>query len=167
MGGDVKEDDMYKLNRGTRLAKNFTLAEFACPGSDVIEVDYRLVEKLQRMRDVISFIRGKDTAITIMSGYRTQAYNKKIGGADGSQHMYGKAADIHVEGLNPFEVYPYAVYVGFTGIGVYSPPEDSGSWIHVDVRPASARWGKYKQAKELDSETVYKIKIKDLKEMIT
>ena len=36
--------------------------------------------------------------IIITSGYRSQRVNKLVGGSKTSQHMLGKAADIHVQG---------------------------------------------------------------------
>lgn len=94
----VKE---YSLMRDgdLKLSENFTVREFYChDGSDKILIDTELVEILQSIRDAF----GKP--ITINSAYRNATYNKKIGGATNSQHVYGKAADIRVEGVPPFAV---------------------------------------------------------------
>lgn len=37
---------------------------------------------------------GEEVKIYIRSGYRGPAYNKRVGGADGSRHLTGEAADI-------------------------------------------------------------------------
>lgn len=70
----------------------------------------------------------------ICSGYRTEAYNRKIGGAPKSQHMLGMAADIAIAGISPLEVAQYAEFLqpGAGGIGVYS------TFTHVDVRTGRA-----------------------------
>lgn len=39
--------------------------------------------------------------IIITSGYRSQRVNELVGGSVSSQHMSGKAADIHVQGYTP------------------------------------------------------------------
>ena len=39
--------------------------------------------------------------IIITSGYRSQKVNELVGGSKTSQHLLGKAADIHVQGYTP------------------------------------------------------------------
>ena len=60
--------------------------------------------------------------------------NKKVGGAKYSQHVQGKAADIVISGVTPYEVAKYAESLGAGGIGLYN------SFTHVDVRPGKSRW---------------------------
>ena len=74
--------------------------------------------------------------MTINSGYRTPAYNKKVGGDSFSQHLYGMAADIRVNGYTPEQVAAYVetLLPNTGGIGVYQ------SFIHVDVRETKSRW---------------------------
>ena len=62
------------------------------------------------------------------------AANKKVGGAKYSQHVQGKAADIVISGVTPYEVAKYAESLGAGGIGLYN------SFTHVDVRPGKSRW---------------------------
>lgn len=112
------------------ITKNFKVREFKCKdGSDVIFVSDELAKVLQQIRDHF----GK--AVTINSGYRTPTYNKKIGGATYSQHMYGTAADIVVSGVKPSEVYAYADSIlKAGGVGKYD------SFTHVDVRETKSRF---------------------------
>ena len=120
-----------KANGNTKLSNNFTVREFACKdGSDSVKISSDLVAILQKIRDHF----GKP--VTINSAYRNSAYNKKIGGATYSQHVYGTAADIVVQGVSPDEVAKYAEYLmpKYGGIGLYP------SFTHVDVRSARARW---------------------------
>lgn len=115
----------------TQLTKNFQVKEFACSdGTDTIFISSLLVSVLQNVRDHY----GK--AVHINSAYRTEAHNKKIGGAAYSQHKYGIAADIHVDGVKPKELAAYIETLLPTsgGIGIYS------SFVHVDVRRTRARW---------------------------
>lgn len=115
-------------------ATNFKVKEFSChDGSDVVKIDSDLVIKLQALRDII------EKPIVINSGYRTPEYNKKIGGASRSQHIYGKAADIAISGINPKEIAKQAETLGFMGIGLY----DWG--CHVDTRKTKSFWETDKQ----------------------
>ena len=81
------------------LSPHFRVQEFRCKdGSDPVFVDTALVELLEQLRAHF----GK--AVTITSGYRTPAHNAKAGGTRFSQHLYGRAADIRVQGASVEEV---------------------------------------------------------------
>ena len=112
-----------------QISKNFKLKEFQCKdGSQLVKIDSELLDKLQKLRDEI----GKP--IIINSGYRTEEYNKKVGGAKKSYHMQGKAVDIRVNGMKPKEIAKVAEKIGFNGVGVYK------NFLHVDVRRIKAVW---------------------------
>jgi uncharacterized protein YcbK (DUF882 family) len=104
------------------------LSEFQCKSTGEVKLEEALVEKLQKLRDMI----GKP--IIIHSGYRTPEYNAQVGGAKESQHMEGKAADISVKGMTSEELAKLAEKVGFNGIGIYA------GFVHCDVRSYKARW---------------------------
>jgi zinc D-Ala-D-Ala carboxypeptidase len=76
--------------------------------------------------------------VTVTSGYRCTAHNAAVGGAAGSKHLLGLAADIKVKGMSPTKVAKYLAaspYANFLGVGTYS------SWVHVDVaRTRFTRW---------------------------
>ena len=123
----------YSLTKdGTKkLSENFKVKEFACrDGSDVVFVSDKLVSVLQQIRSHFN------ARVIITSAYRTPVYNKKMGGATHSQHLYGKAADFTVEGIAPKEVARYAetLLLNTGGIGIYS------SFVHIDDRAAKSRW---------------------------
>ena len=114
-----------------KLSTNFRVREFACSdGSDPIFIDSELVSVLQKIRTHF----GK--SVTITSAYRTPTHNKAVGGVTHSQHLYGKAADIKVNGISPQKVATYAetILTNKGGIGVYS------SFTHIDVRGTCSRW---------------------------
>lgn len=120
-----------KKDSGTYLSDNFKVKEFACnDGSDTVLISDELVDLLQKIRDHFG------VAVTINSGYRTSAYNKKVGGATNSQHVKGTAADIVVKGVDPLTVARYSEYLmpDSGGIGVYQ------TFTHVDVRTRRSRW---------------------------
>ena len=88
------------------------------------------VELLQKIRDHFK------APVTINSAYRNHCYNKKVGGASGSMHLYGAAADIRVKGVAPKDVAAYAELLmpNKGGIGIYP------TFVHVDVRAVKSRW---------------------------
>ncbi len=120
-----------KLAGDKALSKNFRVREFAChDGTDTVFIADELVDLLQKIRDHY----GKPVCIN--SGYRTEVWNKAHGGAAQSQHKYGRAADIHIEGVTPAALAAYveSIMPSTGGIGIYK------SFTHVDVRANRARW---------------------------
>lgn len=134
----------YSLKKDgeTQLSKNFKVREFYChDGSDKILIDTELVEILQSIRDAF----GKP--ITINSAYRNATYNKKIGGAKNSQHVYGKAADIRVNGVPPFAVAAWMErHIESAGKHTcgYYPIQ---LFCHVDSRSAPTLFQEYSRGK--------------------
>lgn len=120
-----------KNDGNKKLSDNFIVSEFRCKdGSDEILIDTELVNILQKVRNHFN------KPVTINSAYRNAIYNKKIGGASRSQHVYGAAADIVVKDIKPEVVAQYVEYLmpNKGGIGLYS------TFTHVDVRASRARW---------------------------
>jgi peptidoglycan hydrolase-like protein with peptidoglycan-binding domain len=113
------------------VSKNFQVKEFACKdGSDTVKVDLALVERLQAIRDHF----GK--AVTIVSGYRTDAYNKTVpGAATGSYHVKGQAADISISGVSRAQIRAYAITIGLSyEIYTSDSPNATGLTQHLDTR---------------------------------
>ena len=94
-------------------------------------------ERLRPLCEQLEIIRKAlgDMSIRVISGYRSPAYNKAIGGADKSQHMEGRAADIVVPGRQASEVHALILQLSkdkkikIGGLGDYS------NFVHVDIRP--------------------------------
>lgn len=124
------------------LSTNFKVKDFACKdGSDVILINPYLIELLEKIRAHF----GK--SLSINSGYRTPPYNRKIGGADKSSHMFGNAADFRIDGVKPIEICTWLNTFHTGGIGLYV----TKNFTHVDVRnvvgSAKATWSKPKGIK--------------------
>ncbi|MDP3768295.1 MAG: D-Ala-D-Ala carboxypeptidase family metallohydrolase [Dehalococcoidia bacterium] len=135
-------DDMAKR---TRLSPHFTREEFDSRDGTPYPERW-IAPRLTPLVAVLEDLRARvgERAITILSGYRSPAHNRAVGGARASQHMEGRAADIRVAGMTPAQVHAelLAMYnegdhrIG--GLGLYN------SFVHVDVRPSGAgrlaRW---------------------------
>ena len=120
--------NIYSLKKdgNKKLSENFTVKEFKCnDGSDKIKIDLNNVSNLQKIRNHF----GKSIKIT--SGYRTAAYNAKIGGSKNSYHCKGQAADIVVANINARKVAMYAESIGCKGV-IWYPLK---KFTHVDTRP--------------------------------
>lgn len=85
-------------------------------------------ELIQRLEQLRALKGGRP--LVIISGYRSPATNRAVGGVPRSQHLYGRAADIDPSYCSLDE----AVSCGFRGVGYSS----GGRAVHVDVRPGPA-----------------------------
>ena len=129
----VKE---YSSKEKIQLQPNFKSTEFRCKcggkycNGFPVEPDEQLVRKLDEFREKLGIpvkVGG--------SGIRCPQHNKNVGGASGSQHLYGKAADLY-SSKSPEEMLRVAEEVlnGTGGLGIYK-------WgIHFDVRTGKSRW---------------------------
>lgn len=87
--------------------KNFRKWEFRCRCGGAhcdgypAKVDVGLLERLQKVRDHYG------VPVTVTSGLRCKAHNCLSGGAEGSQHLYGRAADFVAAGVEMESLYSY------------------------------------------------------------
>lgn len=131
----------YAKNEDYQLSKNFKSSEFDCHGSGcclLTTIDDKLVKYLQLIRDYFN------KPVNISSGYRCPTHNKNIGGATGSRHSKGQAADIYINGVAPIEIAKYAESIGVLGIGLYETNAD-GHFVHIDTRDTKSFWYGQKQ----------------------
>ena len=119
------------------LAKNI-------PSHVHIENLRRLCGWLEMLRDEWNRRYGEgDDPIIINSGYRSPQVNAAVGGAKGSNHLTGCAADIRVAGME--QALRYAVILldisdesqeDFDELLLERSPK-GGYWLHFAVRPPS------------------------------
>lgn len=102
------------------LSPHFSSWEFRSRDGSYKRPPATFIAKLEALR------RRIGRPLPILSGYRSPADNRRVGGARSSRHLVGDAADIPV-GLVHVD---QAVGAGFTGIGVRD-----GWVVHVDERP--------------------------------
>lgn len=114
-----------------KLSPHFNDSEFRCRHCK------KLKKPPQELLTLLELVRchfGKPVHIT--SGYRCRIYNNRIGGSKRSKHMYGKAVDFYIHGVNTKLIYAFLDSIpSARGLGLYN------TWIHADTRNApKARW---------------------------
>jgi uncharacterized protein YcbK (DUF882 family) len=121
------------------MTKNFKLKEFKCKGG--AEMPLEVYENIIKLAGQLQFLRDyTGRAVRINSAYRSSKHNAKVGGSKTSQHLYGKAADITIDGLKPIEVFTLIedlIDLGLMlqgGLGLYD------TFVHYDIRKTKARW---------------------------
>ncbi len=149
----------------TRLSPHFTLAEMCKTSAKTADgrsaqgdallakniPSHVHIENLKRLCGWLEMLRSEwnkrygegDDPIIINSGYRSEAVNKAVGGAKGSNHLTGCAADIRVAGME--QALRYAVILldisdesqeDFDELLLERSPK-GGYWLHFAVRPPS------------------------------
>lgn len=121
------------------LTRNFSILEFAChDGTPVPGIYLQNVTELAKNLQVLRDYLGK--SIMINSGYRTESWNRKVGGKINSYHLKAMAADIVVRDIKPETVraaIEHLIKEGKMkqgGIGSYT------NFTHYDIRGFKARW---------------------------
>lgn len=154
------------INKQARLSQHFTLGELCktsaktADGRSATQGDALLaknipshvhIENLRRLCSWLEMLRDEwnrrygegDDPIIINSGYRSEAVNKAVGGAKGSNHLTGCAADIRVAGME--QALRYAVILldisdesqeEFDELLLERSPRGT-YWLHFAVRPPS------------------------------
>lgn len=126
----------YTKGDSAKLSPNFRAREFDCQGSGcctTTPIDEKLVEYLQQIRDYF----GRPVYLT---AYRCKTHNARTpNAAPNSYHVYGEAADFHIDGVAPAEIAKYAESIGVKGIGLYD------TFVHIDTRQSKSFWYSHAQ----------------------
>jgi hypothetical protein len=153
------------------VSPHFTLAQFLCKqaadGERYLVVSERLLLKLERVLEAVNAEGVRADTFTLLSGFRTPAYNAAIGNGRYSRHIYGGAADVFIDtdgdgwmdDLNgdgqitradAARLYDlvermaaqdnFAPYIG--GLGEYGATSVRTPFVHIDERGWRARWGR-------------------------
>lgn len=126
------------------MTEHFTLTEFIrsdrakamgidnTPPESVIKALMNTMEGMERVRSVLKF------AVIVLSGYRSEAVNKLVGGSSQSQHILGEACDF----ICPKFGFPHEVAkilelnkdkIGFDQLILEK------SWVHISFGPRDRR----------------------------
>ena len=122
------------------LSPHFKVKEFRCKdGSDKIRIESNLIPVPEKVYDHFGA-----SSITITSGYRTQAHDKKVGGKGSGNHCDGKAVDFVVyKGKDRIPSGKVALYledIGVTGIGYRCGGGTYATHMDVGYRTWAKRW---------------------------
>jgi uncharacterized protein YcbK (DUF882 family) len=125
-----------------KLTRNFNSEEFRCKDAKGTPVPGQYMSNLLELAINLQVLRDyiKEPVLLTGSGYRTPAWNKKVGGAVESQHMTASAGDINAKNYTPRElanVIELLITKGLMkqgGLGVYP------GFVHYDIRGIKARW---------------------------
>lgn len=126
----------YSKSSRERLSRNFSVPEYRCHGTgccNAVLIDTELVDIEQDLRDHFG------VEVTNTSAYRCPIHNRSVGGAVGSRHTKGQAADFVVAGIAPRKAAQYLESRGVRGIGLYETQAD-GFFVHVDTRTKKSFW---------------------------
>lgn len=121
--------DVDFIERGLWPFRYFRPEEIRSKGDGSILVDYQALEMLDRFRDDIG------APIFVTSAYRDHAHNAAVGSQPTSLHRQGRAFDIWVNRVTPYELAQWAALFGWPGIGLYE------TFVHVDDG-SPRRWGR-------------------------
>jgi hypothetical protein len=163
--------EVTRKNADTPISPHFRLGQFLCKEEGgfpkYLLLDSRLPAKLEALLDALKAHGVATESLEIMSGYRTPAYNRRIGNTTTfSRHVFGQAADVFVDraprdgimddldGDGKSDARDSALLFGIADGLDRDPPEDwrvggassyegteaHGPFLHVDVRGRAARW---------------------------
>jgi uncharacterized protein YcbK (DUF882 family) len=115
-------------------SKHLSWGELACNDGTPYPEEWRTTRAVQ-LAEIFEMIRTicGNKSITVLSAFRTPAWNKKVGGAVSSQHLLGKALDLKHTTLTNDEFYKLIRNLPLKatkirGIGRYT------TFVHVDIR---------------------------------
>lgn len=109
-----KSDSNRRAGRPTASA-HFSFAEFRCKcygsraGCQGVKIHRAHLARLERARSKVGPIR-------VVSGYRCTLYNRAVGGASNSQHVYGVATDVSFPTQSTVTSWGLFAGIGYGGI---------------------------------------------------
>lgn len=117
----------YKKTAEKQLTKHFKLSEIHCHGKkccNKTKLDTAVVKLAEKMRQALG------VAFTVESGYRCEAHNRAVGGANGSGHCKGTALDLTTESVSRERLAVLAELCGVPRIGIYES-DNKKCMIHI------------------------------------
>ena len=148
--------DIVQLNSNAKLSEHFSLGELTKSGShpEVYNIpSHEAIANLKRICVWLEALReaspgpskGRGEPIIINSGYRSPQLNRKIGGANNSNHLTGCAVDIRTSGMEQAICYA-AILINYSKESQQNFDEllieknrYGAIWLHFAVRPSGNR----------------------------
>jgi len=132
-------------DRPEQLTPHFHLDEFMC--ADGTPVPDNLYLAVRELAENLEVLRARvDRPVTIISGFRTGAYNKRIGGAAKSQHLAAAAADVKVKGYSPKRLAALIAELIEEGVMKKGGVAEYPAFTHYDIRGKNVRWSGTRRA---------------------
>ena len=160
--------EVTRENEDVLVSPHFRLKQFLCkqPGARrYVVLNERLLLTLESVLTQVHEAGYRATTFTVMSGYRTPAYNRSLGNSRFSMHQWGAAADIFIDedgngvmddltgdgrsdARDAERLYRLIdaaaarpeTQLRIGGLGKYAPTANHGPFVHVDVRDRKVRW---------------------------
>lgn len=127
------------------ISPNFLLDEFTRSAkADELNIDNTpkpdsMINLALLCKHVLEPLRsGIGVPVVITSGYRSKELNNAVGGAVGSQHIYGMAADIITPGYDLKSAFKFITEKLIFDQAIYEE-HPGGDWIHVSYEHGSNR----------------------------
>ena len=131
----------------TQLTEHFTLEEFTLsqtaarkglnntPSEHDLKNIQRIAELMEKVRTILD-----DHPILISSGYRSAKVNKAVGGAKGSAHMHGLAADFTCPSFGtPIDVCE-KLAPHMEELGIDQLIHEYNTWVHLGLSATDPRY---------------------------
>lgn len=119
--------------------RHFIVAEF--DSRDGVKVPAAALGELEHLvAELLDPLRDRFGPVTVLSGFRSDAHNRAVGGAARSYHKYrlapgrGVAADVRCARGSVADWAAFADRRGAGGLGTYS------GFVHIDTRRGRERW---------------------------
>jgi len=162
--------EVTPVTENAQISPNFKLGQFVTKQGGAYPRYVVLREQLAlKLESILEEARRRGISaqtFTIMSGYRTPAYNRGLGNVSLSRHQFGDASDIFVDDfpkdgrmddlnrdgrVDVGDAHTLSQVVEWMsvragnealtgGLGVYTSTKAHGPYIHVDARGFRARW---------------------------
>lgn len=138
----------YKKDKNVKLTPHFTVGEARSKdGTDKILVDPELAEIGEKVRSHFNCSK-----VTVNSGYRSAAHNKKVGGASKSLHMSGTAWDISAYDKNGKKISAKLICCYLQDLGVKGVGYIGSTSVHYDLRSSRFWFDETKGNKSIGSD---------------
>lgn len=144
------------------LSEHFTLAEMTrsdwairhdVDNTAPVEVQLNLRRLCDTALEPMRALLGRP--IIVSSGYRSMRVNIGVGGAAGSAHLDGRAADINAVGMSSTDL---ANWIRKHDFPIDKCIDEFGRWVHVQIAAGSSKpRGQYLVARKVNGKTVYEV----------
>jgi len=154
----IPKNDVYKkicLNNriNSLMSKEDQLCNYYIndSGKCLVFINDKLLKTFFDLVGILDIKKYNSVSLKITSAYRSTYRNDRVGGAPQSQHLKGKALDLHIGDINKdgkanqadkvivYDILDKEIIKDKGGLGFYP----GTMIIHMDVRGSRARWNNY------------------------